>query len=169
VVVLGIILLVVAAALVLLMGTAGTSQDIVLDLIGGQRLTTSAILVFLAGAVTLALAEVGLWLISRGTRRAVARRREVRQLRRAAAASPDREDVPARDEPGTEAHPAGDEVGTAEAEPDRRLVRNVDDLRARERADATTGPARSPEAAVDPEGGRHELGLDDLESRQHRR
>ncbi len=93
-VVLGIILLVVAAALVLLLATAGTPQDIVLDLIGGPRLTISPVLVFLAGAVTLALAELGPWLISRGTRRAVARRREVRELRQAAAVPQDQADAP---------------------------------------------------------------------------
>lgn len=159
-VVLGIIVLLVAAALVLLLVTAGTSQDIVLDLVGGQQLTTSPILVFLAGALTVALAVIGFWLISRGTRRAVARRREIRNLRQAASAPPERAAARARaEQDADDSAPASD----------RLLVRDVDELRAREGLAPAAGGGHSPEATADPEGGRHELRLDDLGTPEHRR
>ena len=84
-VVLGVILLLVAAALVLLLVTAGTSQDVVLDLVGDQRLTTAPVWIFVAGVLTVLIAALGWMLIVRGTRRAVVRRKEMRRLRRAAA------------------------------------------------------------------------------------
>jgi hypothetical protein len=147
---LGILLLLAAAALVVLLATAGTSQHVVLDLVGGQQLTTSPVWIFVAGALALLLAELGLLLISRGTRRAVARRREMRRLRDAA--EPEPADVRDRDQA---------------QQPDRLLVRDVDELRARERLDREA-PRRSPEETIDPEGGRHELRLDDLDARERR-
>lgn len=157
-VVLGIIVLLAAAALVLLLVTAGTSQDVVLDLMGGQQLTTSPIWVFLAGAVTVLLAVIGFWLISRGTRRAVARRREIRNLRQAAAVTSGQPDEHGGAPRGVDDEPAADRV----------LVRDVDELRAREGVRPAGGSSRSPEATVDPEGGRHELRLDDLGTPEHR-
>jgi hypothetical protein len=156
-VVLGLILLLAAAALVLLLVTAGTSQDVVLDLIGDQQLTTVPAWVFLAGAVTLALAEIGLLLVSRGTRRAVARRREMRELRRAATVPAGRHEGEPRADAGadvTQDRPATDDG------PDRTLVRNVDDLRARDAVGPGTGHRQSPGQDADPEAGRHELGPD---------
>lgn len=145
-VVLGLILLLAAVALVLLLATAGTSQDVVLDLVGGQQLTTSPVWVFVAGAVTLLLLGLGLLLIRAGTRRAVGRRREMRRLRAAA-----------RPTPGTQN--GSDRADPADDEPDRQLVRDTSRLR----------PAlRSPEEDVDPESGRHELRREDLEARDRR-
>lgn len=161
-VVLGILLLLAAAALVVLLAMAGTSQHVVLDLVGGQQLTTSPVWIFVAGALALLLAELGLRLISRGTRRAVARRRELRRLR--GAAEPEAVDVRERDQ--TE-QPDQTEQRDQTEQPDRLLVRDVDELRARERLDREA-PHRSPEETIDPEGGRHELRLDDRDVRERR-
>jgi hypothetical protein len=155
-VVLGILLLLAAAALVVLLAMAGTSQHVVLDLVGGQQLTTSPVWIFVAGALALLLAELGLMLISRGTRRAVARRRELRRLR--GAAEPEAVDV---------REPDQTEQRDQTEQPDRLLVRDVDELRARERLDREA-PHRSPEETIDPEGGRHELRLDDRDVRERR-
>jgi hypothetical protein len=155
--VLGIILLLAAVALVVLLLTAGTSSEVVLDLVGGQQLTTSPAWIFLAGAVALALAEVGLMLMTRGTKRAVARRREIRQLRAAAAPS----------EHGDGARGNGADVAATQDDlPDRTLVRNVDELRAHDPVDRSTGQHRSPEDSADPEGDRHELRPDDVRQRR---
>lgn len=162
-VVLGLILLLAAVALVLLLATAGTSQDVVLDLVGGQQLTTSPVWVFVAGAVTLLLLGLGLLLIRSGTRRAVGRRREMRRLRAAARPTPGTQNgSQATHDKGPDvrsAHGAADRPDPADDAPDRQLVRDTSRLR----------PAlRSPEEDVDPESGRHELRREDLEARDRR-
>jgi type VI protein secretion system component VasK len=156
-VVLGVILLLVAAALVLLLVTAGTSQDVVLDLVGDQQLTTAPVWIFVAGMLTLLIAVLGWMLIVRGTRRAVVRRREMRRLRKAAAGSE-----------GADANAADRADDADQHEPDRRLVRDVDSLRAREPVRPSDARARSPEEAADPEAGRHELGASGPEARERR-
>lgn len=157
-VVLGIILLLAAVALVVLLLTAGTSAEVVLDLVGGQQLTTSPAWIFLAGAVALALAEVGLMLMTRGAKRAVARRREIRELRAAAAPST---------EHGAGARGNGPDVAPAQDDlPDRTLVRNVDELRTHDPVDRSTDQQRSPEDSADPEGDRHELRAHDVRQRR---
>jgi type VI protein secretion system component VasK len=156
-VVLGVILLLAAAALVLLLVTAGTSQDVVLDLVGDQQLTTAPVWIFVAGIATLLIAALGWMLIVRGTRRAVVRRKEMRRLRKAAG-------------PQTaETAGTGADDGSVQHEPDRRLVRDVHSLRADEGVDPSATRPHAPEQDVDPEAPRHELRLDELEARERRR
>jgi hypothetical protein len=159
-VVLGLVLLLAAAALVVLLVTAGTSPDVVMDLLGGQELTTAPVWIFVAGAVALLLAELGLLLVVRGTRRAANRRREIRRLREAASpaeraddrhASDVRADLPVDDQP------------------DRVLVRDADALHVRESTAGTGAAHRSPEEAADPQDAPHELRLGDMEARGRRR
>jgi hypothetical protein len=157
-VVLGVILLLAAAALVLLLVTAGTSQDVVLDLVGDQQLTTAPVWIFVAGIATVLIAALGWMLIVRGTRRAVVRRKEMRRLRKAAAA-PQAADV----------NPADVDDGSGRHEPDRRLVRDVDSLRADEGVDPSATRPHAPEQDADPEAPRHELRLNELEARERRR
>jgi hypothetical protein len=158
-VVLGIVLLLVAAALVVLLLTAGTSPDVVMDLLGGQRLTTAPVWIFVAGAVALLLAELGLLLVGRGTRRAASRRREIRRLRAAARPA---ESAEGRDASGRTDLPVDDQ-------PDRVLVRDADALHVHESTAGTGAAHRSPEEAADPQDAPHELRLDDVETRGHRR
>jgi hypothetical protein len=159
-VVLGLVLLLAAAALVVLLVTAGTSPDVEMDLLGGQQLTTAPVWIFVAGAVALLLAELGLLLVVRGTRRAASRRQEIRRLREAARpAEPDDE----RDASGL-----GSDLPVDE-QPDRVLVRDADTLHVRESTAGTGAAHRSPEEAADPQDARHELRLDDVQTRGHRR
>jgi type VI protein secretion system component VasK len=150
-VVLGLLLLLAAAALVLLLVTAGTSQDVVLDLVGDQQLTTAPVWIFVAGMLTLVVAGLGWMLLVRGTRRSVARRKEMRRLRKAAAAP----QVPVADDT------------SPQQESDRRLVRDVDSLHGRPAGGAAA--AGSPEDRVDPEAGRHELRPEDPQARERGR
>ena len=52
-VVLGLVLLLAAAALVVLIVAGQPSPDVVIDLLGGQRLTTAPVWIFVAGVATL--------------------------------------------------------------------------------------------------------------------
>lgn len=79
---LAIICLLVAAALVALMIAVGFTVSVTFHLIGGNLVTVRPIWIFVLGAVTLLVALVGLSLLSRGTRRKVERRREIRRLRK---------------------------------------------------------------------------------------
>jgi type VI protein secretion system component VasK len=152
-VVLGLILLLVAAALVLLIVSAGTSQDVVLELVGDQQLTTAPVWIFVAGMLTLLAAALGWMLIVRGTRRSVARRKEMRRLRHAAS---------------TPQPPEVDDT-SAHHEPDRRLVRDVNSLRTDEGVNPSATRPDTPGQGADPEAPRHELQLDELEARERRR
>jgi hypothetical protein len=154
-VVLGVILLIAAAALVLLLVTAGTSQDVVLDLVGDQQLTTAPVWIFVAGMLTLLVAALGWMLIVRGTRRAMVRRKEMRRLRKAAVSPQTSDDATGESTPAQE--------------PDRRLVRDVHTLRADDGITPAGPRPRSPEQDADPEGPRHELRPDELEGRDGRR
>jgi hypothetical protein len=158
-VVLGLVLLLAAAALVVLLATAGTSPDVVMDLLGGQQFTTAPVWIFVAGAVALLLAELGLLLIARGTRRAATRRREIRRLREAARPA---EPVDQRDASGSRTEPVDDQ-------PDRVLVRDADALHVHQSTVGTGAAHRSPEAAADPQDAPHELRLGDAETRGDRR
>jgi hypothetical protein len=158
-VVLGLVLLLAAAALVVLLVTAGTSPDVVMDLLGGQQLTTAPVWIFVAGAVALLLAELGLLLAVRGTRRAASRRREIRRLREAARPA---EPVGEREVPDARTEPVDDQ-------PDRVLVRDADALHVHESTAGAGAAHRSPEEAADPQDAPHELRLDDVEARGHRR
>jgi hypothetical protein len=158
-VVLGLVLLLAAAALVVLLVTAGTSPDVVMDLLGGQQLTTAPVWIFVAGAVALLLAELGLLLVARGTRRATSRRREIRRLREAARTA---EPVDDRDASGNRPDlPVHDQ-------PDRVLVRDATSLHVHETTAPTGAAHRSPEDAADPQDAPHELRLDDVETRDRR-
>ena len=81
--VLGIILLLVAAALLVaaLFGGRGIDQPAGIDL-GAVKIDLSTFSVFLVGAVTVALVVAGLALISAGLRRARRRRQEKKELHR---------------------------------------------------------------------------------------
>ena len=93
-IVLGLILIVVAAAAVLFaVAASGTLTAAPLTAIG-VTVTVTPLTMFVAGAVALLLVVLGLGLISRGTKRSVHTRRELRQLRKEQAnqpaATPDR-------------------------------------------------------------------------------
>jgi ABC-type nickel/cobalt efflux system permease component RcnA len=158
-VVLGLVLLLAAAALVVLLVTAGTSPDVVMDLLGGQQLTTAPVWIFVAGAVALLLTELGLLLVARGTRRAASRRREIRRLREAAHTA---EPADERDTSDTRTD------GPVDDQPDRVLVRDADALHVHESTAGTGAAHRSPEEAADPQDAPHELRLDDVQTRGHR-
>lgn len=80
-IVLALVCLVAAAAMVLLMLTAGFTSTVVLETFAGD-LQTRAFWVFVAGALTLLLAEAAVAMLRTGTRRKVERRRELKRLRR---------------------------------------------------------------------------------------
>jgi hypothetical protein len=106
-IVLGLILIIVAAAAVLFaLASGGTLTASPLTAIG-VTVNVTPLAMFVAGAVSLLLVVLGLALISRGTKRSVHTRRELRQLRKGQAKQPDT--AAAADRPGAqaEARPAG--------------------------------------------------------------
>lgn len=113
---LGIIFVLLAAALVVGVLLTGTSQQILFTSTIGD-LNTQPVWVFVAGALAMLLALLGLSFLGRGTRRRVARRKEMRRLRKV-----EKEQAAA---PAATTQPApGGAAGTsAYDEPDRRLVR----------------------------------------------
>jgi uncharacterized integral membrane protein len=120
VIVLAVILLVVVAVLVVLALTSGTTQDLRYDTFAGS-FSTSALWVFVAGAVAGVLALFALSLLRRGTRRRVARRREIKRLRKVEAESGPVPTTSGQEARRTTAHEGYDE-------PDRQLRRDpVDD------------------------------------------
>jgi hypothetical protein len=159
-VVLGLVLLLAAAALVVLIVAGEPSPDVVIDLLGGQRLTTAPVWIFVGGVATLLLAELGLMLVVRGTSRAANRRREIRRLREAARPA----EPPAASPGATTDLPPDDE-------PDRVLVRDPGTLRVHQTTAGSAGTHRSPEEAADPQDAPHELrlpgGQDDERRRSH--
>jgi hypothetical protein len=118
--VLGIILLLVAAAIIVGVAYEGTSQDVSFTSDVGD-LTTQPVWIFLAGAATLLLVVWGLWLIRRGMARHRARRRELKRLRRV-------EEDAAQERAAQDELPADrdrtDRYETGVDESDRQLVRD---------------------------------------------
>ena len=87
-IVLGLILIIVAAAAVLFaLASGGTLTASPLTAIG-VTVNVTPLAMFVAGAVSLLLVVLGLALISRGTKRSVHTRRELRQLRKGQAKQP---------------------------------------------------------------------------------
>jgi uncharacterized membrane-anchored protein len=83
VIVLAVLLLIAVALAVLFILVTGTTEHLTLawDQVNLSWATT-ALVVFLAGAVTLLVAEIGVGLLLRGNRRSWARRKELKRLRR---------------------------------------------------------------------------------------
>ncbi|GAB3599152.1 hypothetical protein GCM10027446_30650 [Angustibacter peucedani] len=115
---LGIICLIIAAALVIGVLVTGTSQEIVFDSTVGN-FTTQPVWVFLSGAAAMLLVLLGLSFFGRGTRRRVARRKEMKRLRRV------EEEHVSGPVPTTRTDPAAGTVPARDGydEPDRELVR----------------------------------------------
>ena len=82
-IVLGLLLL-VAVAVVSVAAIARGGDNVTIDL-GSFEIRTDAAGMFLAGAVALLLAVIGLWLMSRGLKRSRRRRQEIHELRTRAA------------------------------------------------------------------------------------
>ena len=120
-IVLGFILIIVAAAAVLFaLASGGTLTASPLTAIG-VTVNVTPLAMFVAGAVSLLLVVLGLALISRGTKRSVHTRRELRQLRKgqstqpATTRAPDRSAAEAEARPGgTAAESAGTRGGTSD-------------------------------------------------------
>jgi len=87
VIALGIICLLVGAAVVVLLLVVGFST-ITIATFGGNQVITRPFWVFLLGAATLLIVMMGLSLLRRGTRRQFQRRREIKQLRKEAQSTP---------------------------------------------------------------------------------
>ena len=106
-IVLGLILIIVAAAAVLFaLASGGTLTASPLTAIG-VTVNVTPLAMFVAGAVSLLLVVLGPALISRGTKRSVHTRRELRQLRKEQSRQP--ATTPATDRSGAqaEARPGG--------------------------------------------------------------
>lgn len=112
---LGIILLLLAAALVVGVLLTGTSQDILFTSTIGD-VNTTPVWVFVAGAVAMLLVLLGLSFLGRGTRRRVSRRKEMKRLRKV-------EKEQAAAAAGSQSAPASEATASGYDEPDRRLVR----------------------------------------------
>ncbi|MGH3098685.1 MAG: hypothetical protein ACRDMV_22080 [Streptosporangiales bacterium] len=85
-VVLGIIIAVIAVAFAIGV-LLGNSTTIPLEFYGITIGGSTGVTIYIAGAVTLFVLLLGLWLIKRGTQRAVRKRREVKALRNRAHSS----------------------------------------------------------------------------------
>ena len=106
-IVLGFILIIVAAAAVLFaLASGGTLTASPLTAIG-VTVNVTPLAMFVAGAVSLLLVVLGLALISRGTKRSVHTRRELRQLRKGQATQPATTPAPDRSAAEAEARPGG--------------------------------------------------------------
>ena len=106
-IVLGFILIIVAAAAVLFaLASGGTLTASPLTAIG-VTVNVTPLAMFVAGAVSLLLVVLGLALISRGTKRSVHTRRELRQLRKGQSAQPAATPAPDRSAAEAEARPGG--------------------------------------------------------------
>ena len=122
---LALILLLLAAALVVGIVVTGTSQQVLFDSSVGT-FTTQPVWIFAAGVVATLLALLGLAALGGGTRRRVARRREMKRLRRvekeqAAQRRADERAEERADERADTVTTAG--VAEPADEPDRHLVR----------------------------------------------
>lgn len=89
-IVLGVVLIVVAAIVVLAAVFGGSNAPASLDL-GVVSVDTTALGVFLLGAATLLVLVAGLELVRTGARRGYARRKELRHARKAAKKNDQRE------------------------------------------------------------------------------
>ncbi|KQX61634.1 hypothetical protein [Angustibacter sp. Root456] len=123
---LALILLLLAAALVVGIVVTGTSQQVLFDSSVGT-FTTQPVWIFVAGVVATLLALLGFAAIGRGTRRQVARRREMKRLRRvekeqAAQRRTEERAVETADTPAA-AHTTRAAARDGYDEPDRHLVR----------------------------------------------
>jgi membrane protein implicated in regulation of membrane protease activity len=106
-IVLGLILIIVAAAAVLFaLASGGTLTASPLTAIG-VTVNVTPLAMFVAGAVSLLLVVLGLALISRGTKRSVHTRRELRQLRKGQVAQPATASAPDRSAGQAEPRPGG--------------------------------------------------------------
>ena len=106
-IVLGLILIIVAAAAVLFaLASGGTLTASPLTAIG-VTVNVTPLAMFVAGAVSLLLVVLGLALISRGTKRSVHTRRELRQLRKGQSTQPATTPAPDRSAAEAEARPGG--------------------------------------------------------------
>jgi len=106
-IVLGLILIIVAAAAVLFaLASGGTLTASPLTAIG-VTVNVTPLAMFLAGAVSLLLVVLGLALISRGTKRSVHTRRELRQLRKEQSRQPATTSASDRSGAQAEARPGG--------------------------------------------------------------
>ena len=106
-IVLGFILIIVAAAAVLFaLASGGTLTASPLTAIG-VTVNVTPLAMFVAGAVSLLLVVLGLALISRGTKRSVHTRRELRQLRKGQSTQPATTPAPDRSAAEAEARPGG--------------------------------------------------------------
>jgi hypothetical protein len=120
---LALILLLLAAALVVGIVVTGTSQQVLFDSSVGT-FTTQPVWIFVAGVVAALLTLLGLAAFGRGTRNRVARRREMKRLRRvekeqaAQRRADERDTVETRD---TDAATTAERPGYDQ--PDRHLVR----------------------------------------------
>jgi hypothetical protein len=165
---LAVILLLLAAALVVGIVVTGTSQEVLFDSSIGT-FTTQPVWIFAAGAVAALLALLGFAALGRGTRRRVARRREMKRLRRVekeqAAQRRSDEVVEPRDDRA--AVPPTERTGYDE--PDRHLVREPRtehyDPQAGEhvlpRTDGHTDSTRAVDGTVDGTAPRHTTRLDE--------
>jgi membrane protein implicated in regulation of membrane protease activity len=114
-IVLGFILIIVAAAAVLFaLASGGTLTASPLTAIG-VTVNVTPLAMFVAGAVSLLLVVLGLALISRGTKRSVHTRRELRQLRKGQSKQPATTPAPDRSGSEAEARPGGTAAESAES------------------------------------------------------
>jgi hypothetical protein len=147
VIVLAVICLLLAALVVVLMLSIGFGPPITFATAIGN-VTTRPFWIFLLGAATLLVAMMGLSLLRNGTRRKVQRRREIKQLRKAA------QEPHTTSGSGSAGGSAGGSVGGSAGArpgdpgagdgPDRTLIRD-------DRGNARTGPGTtvSGSAAAD--------------------
>jgi hypothetical protein len=139
VIVLAVICLLLAALVVVLMLSIGFGPPITFATAIGN-VTTRPFWIFLLGAATLLVAMMGLSLLRNGTRRKVQRRREIKQLRKAA------QEPHTTSGSGSAGGSAGARPGDPGAGdgPDRTLIRD-------DRGNARTGPGTtvSGSAAAD--------------------
>ena len=111
-IVIGVLLVVVAAAAVALVLMAPDSMSNAIQLTAiGVTVNATPLALFVGGAVTLALFGLGFPMITQGIRRNAKRRKELHQLRKehpAAATS-----TPAREQSGRRDHPPADSTHTS--------------------------------------------------------
>lgn len=87
-IVLGLLLILVAVGATVFVVIAPTATSQVIEVpVGAVTISTSALAMFIAGAVSLVLLGLGWVLISRGARRKARSRKELRQLRKEQAAA----------------------------------------------------------------------------------
>lgn len=142
-IVLALILLLIAAAAVVFIVALGLHQQVAFSFFAGD-FVTNPLTIFIAGAATLLLFVLALGLINGGTKRSVARRREVKRLRKVEETS-----VPA-DEAGARTARHGRDHDLDRGEDDRGVSHDVGnrdrevDLRHGEGSDETLArPART--------------------------